>query len=376
MFLTGAAVAAAITFAVVFDDNDSSFGADDGAGVRQTIRGDSSEFSLREAGLTIKASWRGDFDLDKSGNKIAAVDEYLNIEIDEDGESEGVRFEKDGRELKTTYWRDGEEPSEGEASDEDVENLVLRFLRASAFDAEDRVDALLTAGGSDTVLEEIKELKSDYAVRRYTAALSEKAELSDQAVAELINRLMELKGNHDLARSLESVIRSQSLDGATYKSILIAAERIEGDYDKRRIITAIAAKDLDSEGFDAWSALFEDIESDHDLRVAAEALLENSDVNAEHADRLLLLSADLIGSDHDKRLVLTKASSLLADNNDVADAWLSAFEEIGSDYDKRIAIEAASKYATDDADLQTRLRAAAATIDSDHERNKALKALD
>ncbi len=374
LFLVGAAMAAAITFAVIFGDNDTEFDVDDGVSIRHTVRGDSSEFSLREEDLAIKADWRGKLKLDKSGDAIAFVEDYLAIELEEDGARESLRLEKDGRSVEATYWRDGNEQEPGEETDARVNDLVMRFLRASAFEADMRVETILEAGGADAVLDEIDRLTSDYAVRRYSAALSKSGSLSVEQVDALIEKLMRLKGDHDIAQALSAIAEHQQIGDEATLTLLSVAGEIDSDYEKRRVVNALATRPLAGDAASEIIALLSTIDSDHDVRVSIEALLSHAEFTADHAARLIETAAQAIDSDHDLRLVLTKAAPRLKDAV-VTDAWLAAFSEVDSDYDKRVALEAAAQVAADDETLKSRLRNAAQLIDSDYDRERALAAL-
>ena len=375
VFLSGAAVAAAITFAVFFGENETEFEVDeDGSRIQHTVRGDSSEFSLKEDGLAIKAEWRGDFKLNDDGARISAIDDFLVIDLKEGGIGERVRFEKDGRKVIASYWREGEEQEPGAETQALVDDVTLRFLRASAFEADMRVTRLLKKGGVDSVLTEIDALKSDYAIRRYAAALSERETLSPDQVSILIEKLGGLRGDHDMARALQAVVEKQGVSGEAMLSLLSLADMIESDYEKRRVLTVVTKKPLSPEAADAAFALLETIEGAYDYRVAAEALLTGADLNADTAARLLAAASDTIDSDHDLRLVLTKAAPRLGEGP-VADAWLHAYGEIGADYDRRVALETAASLVGDNEELKERLRAAAAEISSDYDRKRALEAL-
>ncbi len=376
MFLAGAAIAAAITFAVIFGDSDTDFDFDveDGTSIRHTVRGDSSEFSLREGDLAIKADWRGALKLDKTGDGVAFVEDYLEIELEKDGVRERLRLEKDGRGVETTYWRDGDELAAGEETDARVKDLVTRFLRASAFEADMRVATILEAGGVDAVFDEIDRLTSDYAIRRYTAALSKSDTLSVEQVDALIEKLARLEGDHDIAQALAAVAENQEVDDAAMLTLLAVAGNIDSDYEKRRVLTAIAARPLSGDAAAEMIALLSTIDSDHDLRISVEALLSRADIDADHTARLIEAAAREIDSDHDLRLVLTQAAARLGDAA-VAEAWLAAFDDVNSDYDKRVALEAAGDAAKDNEALKAQLRSAAESIDSDYDRERALEAL-
>ena len=374
LFLAGATVAAAITFAVVFGENETEFNVNDGTSIRHTVRGDSSEFSLREGDLAIKANWRGKLKLDKTGDAIAYVEDFLEIEFEEDGERERLRLTKDGREVDTSYWRDGNEQEPGDETDAQVGDLVMRFLRASAFEADMRVEKILEAGGVDAVLAEIDQLSSDYAVRQYSAAISKQKTLNTEQVSALIDRLAVIEGDHDIAQALLAIADHQSLKDAATLKLLAAAEKIDSDYEKRRVLSAMTTRPLSGDAASAAIALLSSIESDHDIRVSAEGLLSQETLSDEHAAELVSVATAEIDSDHDLRLVLTAAAPRLGDNV-VADAWLEAFSDLGSDYDKRVALEAAADLATSDDALLARLHEAATLIDSDYDRQRALAAL-
>jgi len=374
LFLAGAAVAAAITYAVMVDGDSSAPDDEDGASVRHTIRGDSSEFALREDGLVIKANWRGKLKLAKSGDAIAYVEDFLALEIEEDGLRESLRLEKDGRSVSAAYWRDGNEQEPGAETDAHVDALIMRFLRASGFEAEMRVDKILEAGGVEAVLLEIDALSSDYAIRKYVAALSKRESLNADQTARLIDKLMRLKGDHDIARALFSIAESQDISDETMIALLTVAEEIDSDYEKRRVLTAIAARPFSAGAADQTLALLSTIKSDHDIRVSTEALLTQKEFHEAHGARLIKTAAAGIESDHDLRLILTQTTARL-DDPAIADVWFEAIEAIDSDYDKRIAIEAAAGVAGENEALKARLRSAAQTISSEHDRERALKAL-
>lgn len=338
------------------------------------MRGDSSEFSLREDGLAIKANWRGKLKLGKSGDTIAYVEDYLEIELEDDGERESVRLSRDGRDIETSYWRAGNEQEPGEETDAHIGDLVMRFLRASAFEADMRVQKILAADGVDGVLAEIDRLTSGYAVRRYGAALSENKTLDAEQISALITRLAVIEGDHDIAQALLAICDHQTFADAATLRLLDTAENIDSDYEKRRVLSAIAAQPLSDDAARAAIALTATIESDHDFRVSSESLLAMDALSAQNAANLISVAAAEIDADHDLRLVLTAAAPRLGAEI-VADAWLGAFAGIGSDYDMRVALEAAASRANGDQALLARLHDAATSISSDYDRERALAAL-
>ena len=134
--------------------------------------------------------------------------------------SERVRFEKDGRKVVASYWREGEEQEPGAETEAHIGDVTLRFLRASAFEAEMRVARILKRGDVDAVLAEIDELKSDYAIRRYAVALSKREALSPDQLSILIEKLSGLSGDHDMARALQTIVEKQDVTDEAMLALL------------------------------------------------------------------------------------------------------------------------------------------------------------
>ena len=248
----------------------------------------------------------------------------------------------------------------------------MRFLRASGLEAAERVDMLIEADGADAVFDEIERLESDYAVRRYIAALAQRETLSPAQIERLVQAAGGLKGDHDRAQALQALARNQKVGAEALGDMFTLAAEIESDYEKRRVLTALAEKGVPAETVDLALGVLASLDSDHDLRLAAESLLNHAALNETDTALLLTTAGEAIDSDHDLRLVLEKAAPRVG-HPAVAEAWIAAFREIDSDYDRRVALMAAAAHA--DAALKSNLRAAAEDIDSDYDRERALAAL-
>ncbi|MEM8770147.1 MAG: hypothetical protein AAGD92_00735 [Pseudomonadota bacterium] len=376
MFVSGAAIALSLTYAVVFGGSQSTISV--GAGgdsISHSVRGDSGEFSLRDDGLSIKAEWRGDFDLDEKGGAIASVDNSLDIEINDNGREERLLLEKDGRDVATRYWLNDEEKTLNPDTQDRISALTLRFLRASGIKAEERVEALVSTSGASSVLEEIDQLTGGHAIRRYAVLLNKNASLSEDQIMTLAEKLQRIDSDHDLSLALQSILERQTVTAETVKPLIAAATKISSDHDKRRLVSVFADTALDETGAGMALDLYETIDSDHDLRVAAESLLENEALNAEYAARLLVIAAERIESDYDLRNVLEASAARITDKN-IADAWFAALEKVDSEHEVRIALEEIADRIGDNAELKQRARAVAEAISSDYEREQALEALE
>lgn len=375
LFFTGVAIAASLVYAVFLGNRSSEFRVEaDGDEVRQTIRGDASEFTMRRGDTRVKAEWRGGFKLAKDANTIAFVDDRVFIEVEEDGIKQSVELAKDGRTLKRRYLRDGEEQEPGDETDAQIDAVILTFLRASAANAKKRVALLNDAGGTDTAIAELDALSGDHALRRYIEAISKLPDLSTDQINQLADQALRIDSARDRAAVIEALFQLPDINADAKSKLLTTAKDMDSDYDKRRLVAALATHLKSDEAIALNIELIGSIDGDYDLRAASEALLEGGSLNDTHVARLITLAADNLGGGHDLRRLLEATTDRLA-SPEVADAWIAALEELDSSYDTRNAIEAAATANPDNEALRQRLRIVAGSIESNFDREKALAAV-
>ncbi len=375
--ITGGAIILSIGYAIAVGDQkvDVAIDNNDGRSIRHMVVGNRGEFILRDDDLTLEAHWRGDFVLSDDGNSIASLDHSFEIEFEIDSETKRVAFKDKNGDVKKTYYMGDEEQPEGAETDKAIANLFLQFLRVSGHKADERVAALLKTDGVTAVLDELGFLESDHALRRYSVALSEQADLSTEQITELAARLTSIESDHDLRLALDAILENETLSAEVTPALLSAASNIESDHDLRLLVEAFAERPLNDEAMGLAIDLFERIESDHDLRVAAQALLENSDLDAKHAARLLKTAANKIESDHDMRLILTEIAPMAFKEKMLSDAWIDGFHSLESSHDQRLSIVTVAEEGGHDTNTWLALITACENIESDHDRRLALQAI-
>ncbi|MEO1252036.1 MAG: hypothetical protein AAFW81_06815 [Pseudomonadota bacterium] len=374
LFVCGAVVAAALTYAVIFSGDGSGVQVDvDDEGVRHIVRGDTSEFSLTDGDRELRAEWRGDFKLDKTGDAIASLDDTMTIRLEEGDVEWELSFEEAGKKAKTVLRKDGEKLDDGEETTEKISEITLAFLRASAIKSNQRVERLIEIGGVEAALAEIDALDSEYALRRYAVALAEETALDTAQLTRLITAVSEIDGDHDLSEALQAVVEKQAVAKETGEAIAAAAQQIEGDYERRRLAAALAERVLTPETEHLALALISEIDSDHDMRVASVTFLKHEKLRQETAVQLLGVVAENIDSDHDLRRVLEAAAPRLSEP-DMWTAWRGVYDAMEGDHDRRRAIEAAAEETN--GSLADELREAARMIEDDYDRERALAAID
>lgn len=346
----------------------------DEEGVRQVVKGDRGSFALKQDGLMLEASWRGDYDLTDAGDGVAALDYALKIVREQNGREEKVVFENDDNEIESVYYLNGEKQDENPETQEAKRALLTAFLEASGAKAEERVESLLREGGPPLVIEKIGAMYSDHARLRYVTELTKQAELSGNDVTSLLSSLKNIEGDHDLRVALDALLQSDSVSAREMPAFLESATRIENDYDLRRLIESVSEQGLNADAIGLAIGLLERLESDHDLRRASEALLEHDNISGEQAARLVETIGERIESDHDLRLILSDAAPYLAGGAKPAAAWLSAFGSLSSDHDRRLVLEEAAKLNGLSNETLMLLIAASEKISSDHDRRLVLEA--
>lgn len=409
--ITIGAILLSATYAVALKDRNVKMvvDSDSGRSMHHNIRGDRGDFVLRDDDGVLEASWRGDFEFTEDGADIASIERSLKITYENDDVEQRAEFERDGDGVEKTYYVDDEKQPANEETDQAIAELFLHFLRVSGVQSDERVAILLEQGGAEAILTELDALEGDHAMRRYSVALTEQTDLTNDQIKELAIKLKAIDSDHDLRLSLRSLLENETISEETTPALLDAASTVESDHDLRLLVESFAERPLNDEAMELALGLYERIDSDHDLRVSAEALLENSALTNAQAARLLTTAAREIESDHDMRLVLTETASMFSTEQSLTDAWMDGFaslesshdqrlsiiaavdegghpasaletlikatETFHSDHDQRLALQALADEIDADAALLNVYRAAAATIDSDHDRRLALEAI-
>ncbi len=373
--IVGAIILAAV-YASAFGDGDGGVNItiDDDEGVRHVVHGDKGNFALKQDGLDLEASWRGEYELNEDGDDISSLEHKLEITREWQGRDERVVYEPDGDEVTSVYYLDGDKQDENPDNAIAKKKLLIAFLEASGAKAEERVEILLKSGGPAAVLEKIDNIYSDHARLRYITELTQQADLDNGEVQWLLKSLKNIEGDHDLRVALDAVLENEEIGADEMPMLLETASRIESDYDLRRLIESVSERDLNDSSISLAIGLMERLESDHDLRRASEALLEQDGLTSKAAARLLDTIGDRIDSDHDLRLILSDTAPFLAKDDLAATAWLNAFGALSSDHDQRLTLEEAAGVNGLSTDIKLALIAASEDIGSDHDRRLALEA--
>ena len=330
---------------------------------------------IKDDDLELRARWEGDFEFNKAGDFVSYVDGRLEIERDLGEGLERVVYRGDGSNLEAIFTLN-DKPISGNAESR-INTLTSFFLLESGFDAEDRVEMLLSEGGPEAVFATVEKMQFGHGARKYLTALAQERQLSDASLDRYTSIVSNLSGDHAKYKSIAAIFDTQAaLSPATADKLLKAAAAIEGDHELRKLIQAAAeGRTLSSSGADIAMGLMARISGDHDLRKSAQVLLANPSVNDTHASKVLSISAKKISGDHDLRKVVEAGAMRAVDSEAIAAASINVLDAISSDHDRRKAIEALARSLPASSAHWDTLIEATEAIGSDHDKRKALASL-
>ena len=383
-WLAGAAILVAAFYAGALRDRtaEMEFEDDDERAVAFIRDGDQGAFRFKSDALTLEAEWRGDFTLTEDGADMASLDGKLKITSVADGVSERAIFEPRRDGVRKRYFRNDEE-AQGAEAEAGAASVLAAFLKVSGVAAEQRIRAVLKAGGADAALAEISALKSDTAARRYILALNDQYGLSADDITALSDTLEAMEDDQDLRVTLSGLLETDGLETEEMLILLRAAGDMESGHDIRKLIESAAAAPMQAPADEAALReilkLYERLDGGHDLRKAGEALLESKTLSADQRARVLA-AAGRLDDDRGVRLLLAAAAPGLPASAALRQEWFERFADIEASREQRLALKALAGAAggalVDDPDLSSAYRSAALSIGDADDRADALAALE
>jgi hypothetical protein len=302
-------------------------------------------WSHSDNGVRTKVRINGKVEFNDDYTQITAISNGGSISIQEERNGVTRKFEAtsgpDGSIKQTYSVKDETRPMDGEARAW-LNKMLLDTVRQSAYDAKPRVQRILKQRGADGVLEEISQIKSDYAKRIY----------------------------------FEELMTQATLDAGTGQRLIQQATReVSSDYEKARILTKAGELFLDNEAVRAtYLQGVNSISSDYEKSRVLQGLLKRSDLSRETIGQIIQATS-LISSDYEKTRTLMAVVALGAKDEATYKALLEAAKSVSSDYEKaRLLMKATEVSAGNEAAHNAYLESVR-SISSDYEKGRVLQAL-
>lgn len=405
----GLSLLAAGAFALIAPKIIANHDDGDGVHVINIGDGDRGSFHLKDDGLDVSAEWKGEFSLAADGRSLSALKDSVEVTSKQKGAVRKAIFARKGDAISVTTFIGERQEAAGPESEKSAGDLLQLFARTSGVGAQDRVKAMMAAGGKSAVIDEIAKLEGSHAIGAYIEALAGATPLTSGDILTLTARISGIDSDYAKRSAIAALLTTQQLDDASIAEIINVAKSIKGDHELRLIVEELAEKPLNDSNYAVATALIGEIDGDHEKRLAISAMLEGDGQSDANVARILMVAADAIEGDYELRLAIEAAGERVAGPEAGAAALLAiaqidggherrlAIEEAASeidgpsphwlpligaaatvdgDFERRLAIEALKAEAPETDEIRTALRKAAETIGSDHERRLALEATE
>lgn len=247
-----------------------------------------------------------------------------------------VSSQADGS-LERRYRVDGDSQPLDEAGQRWWAQAVQRMAE-DLTDPAVRARKLFDRGGLDAVLADVERGHGDFQRRRrIEAALTLQAPLPEGAVDRLIAATTGLEGAFERREALGAIAR-QPLAEAQQLSWLAAAAGIDADFERRQALGALAPQLRDTPAvLAAWREVLARIHGDFEAREAIGAQVAATPRPAVLA--VALQAAARIGGDFEKREALgAVAERLQGDEAELVAAYVRTASGIGGDFERREAL--------------------------------------
>jgi hypothetical protein len=315
--------------------------------VHQDSRDGSSNWTWNHSnnGLRIKVHISGKVEFNDDYTEIVSITNGGSLSILEERNGVTRKFEAipsaDGS-LKRSYYLQGESRALDSEARAWLSRMLLDTVRQSGYDAKARVQRILKGRGANAVLEEISQIKSDYAKKIYFVEL----------------------------------LHSGSLDAGTAQRVIQQATReVSSDYEKAQILTKTGDLFLNNEAIRAaYLDGVDSISSDYEKSRVLQTLLKREDLSQATIEQIIKASSR-ISSDYEKTRVLMKVASLGGKDEAIYNALLEAAKTVRSDYEKARLLLKAAEVSGNHEGARNAYLEGVRTISSDYEKGRVLQAL-
>ena len=329
-------------------------------------------------GLRRRLEVRGkvEFNDDYTDVKDVSEDGLVKIEETRNGQSRRYEVKREAGQLTRAYYLNGSKQQLDAAAQTWIAQLVLTAVRQGGIDAERRVQTILSRNGVKGVLQEIDQIDSDYAKRRYFYALVKHGNLSETALRDTLTQAArQIKSDYEQAQLLIGVAPVLANKEGAMPAFFQAVTSIQSDYEHSRVLKSLLNRvNTSRELLVQVAASTKDISSDYEkagvLKSVAAVYLDDAALH-----QVFFQTVGTISSDYEHRRVLSALVKTKNLSESALTQMLDSAAGISSDYEKATFLLEASNVYTGDSRLRNAFLKAVETIKSEYERGRVLSAL-
>ena len=330
-------------------------------------------------GLKRRFEVRGKAEFNDDYTDVVGVSEGGWVIIEEHRDSQSYRYEvrrDPAGSLMRAFFVNGTARSLDETTRTWLARIVLDAVRQGGFDAEKRVQRILSKHGVAGVLAEIDQIPGDYAQRRYYQELIKQANLDAAALRDVLKQVaVNISSDYEQAQLLIAVAPMLTGKDAAIQPFFDAVATIRSDYEHSRVLKTLLKESTPSRAVLVLVASStKDISSDYEkagvLKRVADVYLDDPTLR-----EIFFQTVTSIRSDYERRGVLTALVKTKTQCEEVLRLLLDSAAGISSDYEKATFLIQVSNVYTGETRLKSAFLKAVETIKSDHERGRVLSTL-
>jgi hypothetical protein len=373
--------------------------------------GKTTTVELNSPQIHLRLKSTGDIAFTVAEDDIQSLSGKATLQEKRNGVLRRIVFESEpGGVVRRTYSVDGKTVPFDAEGRRWLAATLPSVIRETSINFEQRIKRIHTNGGADAVLAEIEKIETGFARGRYIEGLSKLAMLDEKQVLRLIAAIASIDSDFERRGALNAVSVRQTLSATAQISAMNVVTKMKSSFEQRSALATLTPKlAADPAVSQAWLNAAAKVDSDFELRAVIDAMAKREplapiyldamiqatlslDSDFEHGAALnaigrhmanatpaqvsaFMKSTQKIGSDFERKNVLTNfVNRNTLDKNGLL-AVLQAIDGMGSDFEIRAVLTTVAKRMPADGELVSRYRRAARKL-SDHERGQAEKALD
>ena len=354
------------------------------AGLRAQKSRDESQSTMRwehsDDGLKRRFEVRGKAEFNEDYSDIVSVSEGGWVIIEEHRGSQSHRYEvrrDPAGNLTRAFFVNGTSRPLDDSARAWLAKFVLDAVRQGVFDAEKRVQRILSKGGVPAVLAEIALINGDYAKRHYYQHLIKQANLDAAALRDILRQVArDISSDYEQAQLLIAVAPLLTGKEAAIQPFFDAVATIKSDYEHSRVLKTLLKENATPSRavLVLVASSTKDISSDYEkagvLKRVAAVYLDDPTLR-----EVFFQTIASIGSDYERRGVLTALVKTKSQSEEVLRLLLDSAAGISSDYEKATFLIQVSNVYIGETRLKSAFLKAVETIKSDYERGRVLSAL-
>jgi hypothetical protein len=335
-------------------------------------------FTWSKDGDRIEISYSGDFEFTDDDTDVKSMSPGGSLKIREGGRFRAdhiVELRADGSgAIERRYWEGRSEKPFDPDGRRWLATMLPRFIRQTGFAAEKRVARIMKHKGVDGVLAEISLIEGSWAKTVYFKELLKQPNIGNRVPQIFTTAGKEIDGDFELA-GLLAANTSFINDEATRKAFLDAAQTIGGDFEMKKVLSAVLSKGQPSAA--SIAALLEastNIGGDFELSSLLQEVVKLRPLDATTRAPFFAALAT-VGGAHERQQVLSAVMKREGQPADVLGNVLEATGQISGDFEaSSLLVELAKNHPIEGA-LREPFFKSTATVQGSFERSRILQAV-